>query len=564
MDAKKTQPGQRFQFSASLYNDLIDVVKWAKTQRGLSGASQTGMRSSATTVLVKNESGAAVPQFGCLEVSDKVGSGLDFENLKALRGVKPTASLKPVVIVQATAQSDEVAESVVAGTTMAKVDVKSTSDTHAEPVSASTTLRSGTAGRFRILHPLTSTGVQNVMVRFESAGATAGLPQIKNESGYTVPEWGFLMIDGVVTTPTADLSSFKASPVFRGTAPRPHTVFSNKRIVSVPGGAAPGETVDCILDGRVPARINSPNRTDPLMAHLANESTVQDVTRLGVSNHQTNYGFPILYRESGLGEKWGLIDLMPQNQPAVFSATVVGSTSGFMGGSTNGATPYMYEGNPWQDPGSFLQNGLCRIVPSSTALHFDGATAWMGEIKYGFTISYSNLFPAGASGFYYLPGFRVDMVALTPGFTTARHHAASFSLPPSLIGPSDRTRLSTTPLRHEVSLPLLLQSAVGNLEKNNTSLRVRVTLTPIGDTTTTLNGRVTIGLDHCTLSMHEVDPMLPVYSPAVGIINSGGAMISGGKTTDPLSVGKEGISSAAIFVRGNRGGSSLSTGTGFE
>ena len=563
MDPKKTQAGQKFAFSASLYNDLVDTVKWAKTQRRLDGSGQSGGDSSPTVLMVQNKSVSTVPRFGVLEVSGQIGGTQDFENLKALKGVLPTSALKPVVVLQNAAAADQISEAVVGGTTMAAVTVTATSDTHAEPVAGSYRMKTGTAGRFRILQPLTSTGDQNILVRFESAASSTGLPKIKNESGYTVPEWGFLMIDGVVTSPTDDLAGFKSSPVFRGTAPRPHTTFSNKRVVSVPGGAAPGETVDCVLDGRVPARIYSPNRTDPLMAHLANESSIQDVTRLGVSNHQSNYGFPILYRETGTGEKWGLIDLMPQNQPAVFAAKSVGP-----GGTSTALTPWTYDGNPWQI-GDILQNGLCRILPSSTALHFDGATAWIGSITFTFGISYANLRAAGTSGFYYLPGYNVSMYVRTPGFTTAVHHSSGVSSPPSLIGPSDRLRITsgafyTGALQQTLTVPLLLQSAVGNLEKNLTSLSVVVSLTPVGDLANT-NVQISVNPSAISVQLHEVDPLLPKYYPATGTINSGGTVMGSGKVADPLLVGRSGVTSGAMQLTSRLGGSSsVSTGTGIE
>lgn len=165
MDPKKTQPGQRFQFSASLYNDLIDVVKWAKTQRGLAGAGQTGMRSNATTVLVKNASGEDMPMFSPLEITDRLGADSDFIFLKTLVGQMPTDCGLPVAITQAPCKDGEVVECVIAGATIARVRVDDIGDRFASPVPNDDFLATSFEnGAFRILEPLTATGVQRLLV----------------------------------------------------------------------------------------------------------------------------------------------------------------------------------------------------------------------------------------------------------------------------------------------------------------------------------------------------------------------------------------------------------------
>lgn len=557
MDPKKTQPGQRFQFSASLYNDLIDVVKWAKTQRGLAGAAQTGMRSTPTTVLVKNESGAAVPQYGCLEVSNTVGTGLDFENLKALRGVKPTASLKPVVIVQATAQSDEVAESVVAGTTMAKVDVKSTSDTHAEPVSGSTTLRSGTAGRFRILHPLTSTGVQNVMVRFESAGAAKSLPQVKNRSGYTVPPWGFLVVDGTTPLPSVDLPSFQASPVLQGYGPSGNFNGTHKRLVSVPGGAAPNETVDCVIDGFVPARIYSQTVNNPTMAHATANDGVNNVTRLSCYYDQTHFGLPIIYREPGTGEKWGLVDLTPMNQPG----SVIGlSALNRPAAATLGEwQTFNWIGNPWSTKQVIQNSGTVVVEPNTNVLSFGTNSSWMGDVTVSVQITYSNL-PV-SNGLARVPGYEIQVgvenaVSGTPG--------TIYSLPARLFKvPTLASSLDGITTVYDINtlvIPFAFQSS-GTMSAT-TGLRLNVSCRHIGGSG---SGRVTFELRDARLIVHEVDPLLlKGASQSSGVI-SGGGTVSSAPVKDPLAGYSSGVKSASgSLMSGGLASARSSTGFGIE
>jgi hypothetical protein len=174
MDPKKTQAGQKFAFSASLYNDLIDVVKWAKTQRGLNGSGQNKMRSNATNVGVKNNVGSqsdstpdSLPAFSVVEINNRVGVETDFIWLKTLEGVTPTGCSLPVAITQAPSLQGEMVECVIAGATIARVRVDSLGDRFASPVAGETFLASNfDGGMFRILEPLTSTGVQRLLVAY--------------------------------------------------------------------------------------------------------------------------------------------------------------------------------------------------------------------------------------------------------------------------------------------------------------------------------------------------------------------------------------------------------------
>jgi hypothetical protein len=573
-NSRKTKTGLPMSFPASVYNDILDVTREFKRSRSLGGAAQRGAPATETRVLLKNGSGSAITNpFSVLEISARLGAAEDYRNKKTLQGVTPTSAARPVAILQAGAASGELVEAVVAGTTLARVNVVSTSDRYADAVSGDRDkLKSGAAGRFEIVEPLTSTGIQVVQVRFAGGtAATTGLPKVKNLSGYTVPEWGFLLIDGVDPLPSVDLPGFMSTPVFRGVAPLQYfdfSVYSAKRLVSVPSGAAPGETVDCIVDGRVPARIYSKYQRAPLMAHISRQEGILDVEGLEAFHEQTNFGFPILYRELGTGVKWGLIDLMPQNQPASIHAKAINGVSGGVpSGTLRPGQTYYYGGNPFS--GNLAENGNTRILPSPTGIRFDGPSTWTGTISLTFRLVYNGLALLGSSGLYKVPGVRVQL-NFTTGLDIGTYQRrwgepVEFSLPPSVIAAADANELTGNASLYQVHntliLPFTIQTEEGIIEKTGTEFKIEVYAWRSWGPD---NATVTFAPTYATLIMHEIDPLLPRFVPGPGVTPAGG-FLSSSATPDPLASLKTGISAGTGFLTsGGLRSVSPGFGSGFE
>jgi hypothetical protein len=387
-------------------------------------------------------------------------------------------------------------------------------------------------------------------------------------SGYTVPEWGFLLIDGADPIPSVNLAGFKASPVFRGVAPSQwnnFSVFSNKRLVSVPGGAAPGETVDCILDGRVPARIYSEYQSAPLMCHISRNEGILEVDGLEAFHEQTNFGFPILYREPGRGVKWGLVDLMPQNQPASIHMSAINNLRGGVpvGVITTG-TPYSYRGNPWSGA-QIESNGNVNFVSTPTGIHFDGPSAWTGTISFVFRLVYSNLQLLGSTGLYKVPGVRVQLNFLT-GIDNNLYRRrygdpVEFTLPPSVVAAADVGALTGWQMyqvHNTLTLPFSIQTEEGIRGKTGTEFKIEVNAwRSIGSD----SAQVTLAPTYATLIMHEIDPFLPRFLGDPVVVPAGG-YVSSGSIPDPLAPLKEGIDPA--FALASSGGlRSVTPGTGF-
>ena len=571
MMPKKTAPGQPFSFSASFYNKLVDTVRWADTQKKLSGAGQAGGVSSPVKLMVKNESGSLVGRFEVLEVSNTIGATEDFENLKAIRGVTPTSALLPVVITQASALDDEVVECIVGGTTMARVNVSATTDTHAEPVAGSTVLRSGTAGRFRILHPLVGTGEQSVLVRFESASSAAPtLPQVRNDSGETIPEWGFLLVDGVTVSPTADLPQFKSSPVFRGTLYNSDNVFHNKRLVAVPGGVAPGETADCVVSGIVPARIYSATDPNPLMCHWAYDVTsVNKGTRLVAFHNQSNYGFPILYRESGTGEKWGLIDLAQQNGPAAFYCSIRDANTVFI--DSDASTTWT--GNPFYGNGGTVPSykGGSTIVDAWSwpdRIGVEGYSEWFGEAVIQMDVGAPLVTMASLPSLKKSDGMSVSVEIVGINGGVIRSSVVKGTLEARVVEATGATMLGS---QKTFTIPFYFQAPSGRYADTGAGFQVKITIwkSPL------VVGKCYASLDGCSVYMHEIDPCFDSYlqwrPPYTGTIPGGGVSFTSGSgdrfSTTAVAQGST-ISGADLTVATGdirySVGSGVSSGIGLE
>lgn len=416
---------------------------------------------------------------------------------------------------------------------------------------------------------LPGVGTDGVVMRYERQWffiptASSGLiNQVKNLSGYTVPEWGFLMIDGVEVTPTADLSSFQNTPIFRGIAPNPHGVYSGKRIVSVPGGAAVGEIVTCILEGRVPAKIYSQYHADPLMCHITGDGSINDVTRLNARHKQTNYGFPVLYRESGVGEKWGIVDLMPQNGPAAFYAVL----NGTYGLTVQTTLSTKWQGNPFriisatttslQTAGSTMVD----LLSDQTHIRIDGESDWYGEIILRMSVSHPMQAITGISALKQSSGAKVNVTMGATGGGSVVYATASHSIPPVVNSWTNFTGLTEMVT---LTVPFYYKAPQGRFVNNFSGFNVGIAI----EKSPLVSGTATLLVESAGLFMHEVDSMVAGWTPIGGTIPGGGVLLnsgSDGNLEQNVVVAGSSIPSSKITVAsGGIGSSGLGTGFGIE
>ena len=120
---------------------------------------------------------------------------------------------------------------------------------------------------------------------------------IRNNSGVSCQLFHILQISGVVITPDDSLPDFQQQPVFTCTIPSGDTQ-SNGRLVFCAEPMAPGQIGRAWIDGIVTTRINVTDSSHGFATAKAN-----DRTQLASAVQ----GMPILYKQSGLGQKWGVI-----------------------------------------------------------------------------------------------------------------------------------------------------------------------------------------------------------------------------------------------------------------
>lgn len=201
MQPKKVTAGQPFQFSANFYNRLVDAVAWVEKQKQRGGAGQTGMRSGATNVKVKYVGATDLPKFSVLEVTDRLGDEDQFIWLKSLQGDEIADLTSSLVITQAPCKQNEIVETVIAGATMARVNINSTSHKYAKAVVGQTYLEStATPDRFSIVDPLTGSGVTEVLVTSANAGSAQVSKLIVAPSGGIPPR-----VQGALGSATCDV-----------------------------------------------------------------------------------------------------------------------------------------------------------------------------------------------------------------------------------------------------------------------------------------------------------------------------------------------------------------------
>ena len=418
---------------------------------------------------------------------------------------------------------------------------------------------------------LPEVGTDGVVIRYErqwffipSSASGGTITQVKNLSGYTVPAWGFLMVDGVEVTPTSNLSSFQETPVFRGFAPNPHGVYSGKRIVSVPGGATAGETVTCILDGRVPAKIYSQYHANPLMCHVTGDGTINDVTRMNARHKQTNYGFPVLYREGGTGEKWGIVDLMPQNGPAAFYAVL----NGPYGLTVQTTLSTKWQGNPFRiisPTSTTLQTAgstMVDLLSDQTHIRIDGESDWYGEMMFHFNVTHPMQAIAGIPSLRQSSGAKVVVQMGATGGGSVVYANAAHSIPPVVNSWTNFTGLTE---RVTLTVPFYYKAPQGRYVNNFSGFNVVIGI----EKSPLVSGTATLVAESAALFMHEVDPMaLTSWTPGGGTIPGGGVLLgsgSGGNLEQNVVVAGSSIPSSAIVVTsGNLRGSGLGFGSGIE
>lgn len=161
--------------------------------------------------------------------------------------------------------------------------------------------------------------------RFREAPPDADTITIYNATGFDLNQYDVVELDGTINNQASltlpdDMKNAQFNAVlptdrYSSTNNEPIRVFS-KRIVVVQDAIKKGELGQAKITGTTPVRISVlTGFPEPSFANVipGNKSNLGSLWR------NAQYGFPILWRESGSGTKWGVIDLKHFDGPSWYS-----------------------------------------------------------------------------------------------------------------------------------------------------------------------------------------------------------------------------------------------------
>ena len=166
MDRK--QPGQRFSFTARLYNDLVEIVsQWRQGKFG--NRRDNGQRSPV--LRIRNDSGGDLDRFAILGIDGVVFAESDnsneFKGNPTLKGTTPviaTHAGKFAVLIEP-CKNGKFARCMVSGHAVVQVDMIDADDNWCDVKASNAELSSYGAGSAQIIHKPSGTGVKWCLVQ---------------------------------------------------------------------------------------------------------------------------------------------------------------------------------------------------------------------------------------------------------------------------------------------------------------------------------------------------------------------------------------------------------------
>lgn len=164
--------------------------------------------------------------------------------------------------------------------------------------------------------------------------------------------------DGPVFTPTDNENEFIEKVILKGTEPAGDE--DEYRFVVLREPIEQGKFGAAAIAGIVPAKVDVANDSDPNL--FAQVEDTKHVLKAG------NWGFPLIWREGGTGEQWGIVVLGP-----IGAQTLLVQLDAVLNvGSTADATIQKWTGSAWADTSESLTLsvrealGACGPVPSNS------------------------------------------------------------------------------------------------------------------------------------------------------------------------------------------------------
>lgn len=174
MAVKKIAPGTPVAAgpirSAGFQNTLVDLVDWWRTQGLGKGRASFPAVTPTDVIKVKNNSGADRSAGQVLEITTHLLTDIDRRNLWFNADTVSHPVGRTYCVLPRPIPSGEIDDAHISGVCVAQVNIIATTDRYAFIEVSSNVLKSGKAGQFKMLGPVTATGVQSVAVCFADDG----------------------------------------------------------------------------------------------------------------------------------------------------------------------------------------------------------------------------------------------------------------------------------------------------------------------------------------------------------------------------------------------------------
>lgn len=219
---------------------------------------------------------------------------------------------------------------------------------------------------------------------------------VYNSTDEDCPEFGVLELDGTVLNgDDLELPADAASAVYTGVKPEnipsattgAQVPIWNKRVVVAQEAIPAGEIGQCLLTGITPVKVYSQHNPNPYQAHV---SYADPFGRLDATYFNTGFGFPILWRESGTGEKWAIVKLGHNDAPSYYRCyqPISGNfrpaiTQNYSAGGNwvvgdDGMTVKTWRTGGTAPIGQIHFNSAVPFADDATGLRVHGQTMWVG------------------------------------------------------------------------------------------------------------------------------------------------------------------------------------------
>lgn len=393
---------------------------------------------------------------------------------------------------------------------------------------------------------------------------------VYNATGSTIPQYGVLELDGSVQN-ESEISQPPESKTIIYNGVTPSALGSgvdlgvwNKRVVVAQVEIGAGKVGKCKISGITPVKVFSDKNPNPYQAHVATTSTT---TRLEARHHNSGYGFPILYRERGTGEKWAVVDLEHHDAPGFYhiiqpaSGTITESVTTTATGSAG--VPWVWTANPSDNNYFWRWSGNAQRTRHNTAVPFQdqvgglrlqGESTWIGffagtaiirqavswyngkpHLQYGNTFPYRGKIEITMAG----DGVSACSALWCPSYRSIEHPAESLS--------GFGTGAGAVVDYWNFYVPFIIDNSHVLASAVTEPLRIRVLsagwrasfLSQSNTTPPTPSPLRTIEWDANHVAMWEVNPANNLFLNAVinGASLSGGVVQRGGSYSSPSSKG---------------------------